>query len=143
MYLGGTFADEVYAPYICKRQYPCYTIAMNISRKLPIGIQSFKDLRKKNFLYVDKTAEHSGVLIFVSVLERKVFVIADSGIAEKVAQNGWDGICKIMTDGLKKRSAAQAFADSVKECGRILQHHFPNKAENPNELPDGLIFLEL
>ena len=28
---------------------------MNFSRKLPIGIQSFKDLRKKNFLYVDKT----------------------------------------------------------------------------------------
>jgi len=91
---------------------------------------------------VYKTAEHSGVLIFVSVLERKVFVIADSGIAEKVAQNEWDGICKIMTEGLKKRSAAQAFADSVKECGRILQQHFPNKAENPNELPDGLIFLE-
>ena len=91
---------------------------------------------------VYKTAEHSGVLIFVSVLERKVFVIADSGIAEKVAQNEWDGICKIMTEGLKKRSAAQAFADSVKECGRILQQHFPSKAENPNELPDGLIFLE-
>ena len=27
----------------------------NFSRKLPIGIQSFKDLREKNFLYVDKT----------------------------------------------------------------------------------------
>ena len=91
---------------------------------------------------VYKTAEHSGVLIFVSVLERKVFVIADSGIAETVAQNEWDGICKIMTDGLKARNAAQAFVDSVQECGRILQHHFPNKAENPNELPDGLIVLE-
>ena len=34
---------------------PCYTTAMNISRKLPIGIQSFKDLREKGFLYVDKT----------------------------------------------------------------------------------------
>lgn len=89
-----------------------------------------------------KTAEHSGVLIFVSVLERKVFVIADSGIAEKVTQSEWDGICKIMTDGLKDRNAAQAFVDSVKECGRLLQQHFPNKAENPNELPDGLIFLE-
>ena len=33
----------------------CYTTAMNISRKLPIGIQSFKDLREKGFLYVDKT----------------------------------------------------------------------------------------
>ena len=56
MYLGGTFADEVYAPYICKRQYPCYTIAMNISRKVPIGIQSFEKLRRDRYLYVDKTA---------------------------------------------------------------------------------------
>ena len=29
---------------------------MNAPRKLPIGIQSFKDLREKKFLYVDKTA---------------------------------------------------------------------------------------
>ena len=28
---------------------------MTITRKLPVGVQSFKDLRKKNFLYVDKT----------------------------------------------------------------------------------------
>ena len=29
---------------------------MNLPRKLPIGVQSFKDLREKGFLYVDKTA---------------------------------------------------------------------------------------
>ena len=28
---------------------------MNCPRKLPIGVQSFKDLREKGFLYVDKT----------------------------------------------------------------------------------------
>ncbi|MGP1445882.1 MAG: AAA family ATPase, partial [Treponema sp.] len=28
---------------------------MTIPRKLPIGLQSFKDLREKGFLYVDKT----------------------------------------------------------------------------------------
>lgn len=33
-----------------------YTVAMNI-RKLPIGIQSFEDLRRSGYLYVDKT-EH-------------------------------------------------------------------------------------
>ncbi|MGI5112784.1 AAA family ATPase, partial [Treponema putidum] len=27
----------------------------DLSRKIPIGIQSFEDLRRKNFLYVDKT----------------------------------------------------------------------------------------
>jgi len=91
---------------------------------------------------VYKTTEHSGVLIFASVLERKFFVIADSGIAAKVAQNEWDGICKIMTDGLKEHQAAHAFISAVKECGRILQEYFPNKEENPNELPDGLVVLE-
>jgi hypothetical protein len=29
---------------------------MNASRYLPIGIQDFEDLRRKGFLYVDKTA---------------------------------------------------------------------------------------
>ena len=91
---------------------------------------------------VYRTTEHSGVLIFVSVLERKVFVIADSGVAAKVAQTEWDGICKIMTGGLKEHQAAHAFISAVKECGKILQEHFPNKAENPNELPDGLVVLE-
>ena len=52
--------NAVDASYICKRKiaesgYKCYTIAMTITRKLPVGVQSFKDLRKKNFLYVDKT----------------------------------------------------------------------------------------
>ena len=63
-------------------------------------------------------------------------------IAAKVAQNEWDGICKIMTDGLKEHQAAHAFISAVKECGRILQEYFPNKEENPNELPDGLVVLE-
>ena len=48
-----------------------------------------------------KTSERTGILIFVSILERKVFIIADSGIAEKVEQNTWNGICGIITSGLK------------------------------------------
>lgn len=28
----------------------------NLMRKLPIGIQTFEDIRRKNYLYVDKTA---------------------------------------------------------------------------------------
>lgn len=29
---------------------------VNLMRKLPIGIQTFEDIRKNNYLYVDKTA---------------------------------------------------------------------------------------
>ena len=34
----------------------CYIIGMNVIRKLPIGVQSFKVLRNDRYLYVDKTA---------------------------------------------------------------------------------------
>ena len=44
---------------------------MDFSRKLPIGVQSFKDLREKEFLYVDKTEyvfrlANSGKVYFLS-----------------------------------------------------------------------------
>ncbi|MBR4326550.1 MAG: AAA family ATPase [Bacteroidales bacterium] len=44
-------------------------ISLDITRKLPIGVQSFEDLRKKNCLYVDKTdyvyfLTHSGTKSF-------------------------------------------------------------------------------
>ena len=44
---------------------------MTIARKLPVGIQSFKDLREKKFLYVDKTEYlfqlvNSGKVYFLS-----------------------------------------------------------------------------
>ena len=42
---------------IAESGYRCYTTTgMNTPRKLPVGIQSFKDLREKHFVYVDKTA---------------------------------------------------------------------------------------
>ena len=44
---------------------------MNLTRKLPIGVQSFKDLREKNFLYVDKTA-----YIFRLVNANKVYFLS-------------------------------------------------------------------
>lgn len=44
---------------------------MDFSRKLPIGIQSFEDLRRNKYLYVDKTEDvfnlvHSGKVYFLS-----------------------------------------------------------------------------
>ena len=42
--------------YLQKTISLLYSDYMNTPRKLPVGIQSFKDLREKHFLYVDKTA---------------------------------------------------------------------------------------
>lgn len=89
-----------------------------------------------------KTAERTGVLIFVSILERKVFVIADSGIAEKVKQTEWENVCKTITDGFKSKKPAEAFCSALKQCGKMLSEHFPKTDGNMNEYPDGLVILE-
>ena len=48
---------------------------MNITRKLPIGVQSFKVLREDRYIYVDKTGYffwlvQSGCVYFLSRLRR-------------------------------------------------------------------------
>ncbi len=91
---------------------------------------------------VYRTAEHTGILIFISVLERKVFVIADAGIIEKVPQTEWERVCGIVTGGLKAGTTADALISAIKECGSMLHRHFPITGDNPNELPDGLVLLE-
>lgn len=91
---------------------------------------------------VYRTAEHTGILIFVSLLEKKIFVIADAGINEKVEDGQWAKINAIIGDGLKSKNSAKAFINATEECGRILAEHFPNKKQNPNELSDGLVVLE-
>ena len=41
---------------IAESRYSCYNVAMTITRKLPVGIQSFEKLRRDGYVYVDKTA---------------------------------------------------------------------------------------
>lgn len=89
-----------------------------------------------------KTAERTGVLIFISILERKVFIIADSGISEKVDKNVWDSICGIITKGIKSKDTTTSICTAVEQCGKILSEYFPKTIGNPNEYPDGLAVLE-
>ena len=41
---------------IAESGYKCYNTTMTITRKLPVGIQSFEKLRRDGYIYVDKTA---------------------------------------------------------------------------------------
>ncbi len=41
---------------------------MDYNRKLPIGIQSFEDLRANNYLYVDKTEFMDFTKYFIQII---------------------------------------------------------------------------
>ncbi len=88
-----------------------------------------------------KTKNHSGILIFISVLERKVLVLADEGINSKLENDELQNICNGIIFGIKNKQAGKALCEAVKNCGELLAKNFPAKKENPNELPDGLVVI--
>lgn len=88
------------------------------------------------------TKEHSGILIFVSYLERQVRIVADSGIAQKIPQDLWNIIADDLALGIKSGKTKEGFIAAVEKCGELLAENFPAKKENQNELPDGLAILE-
>lgn len=91
---------------------------------------------------VYNTAEHSGILIYVSYLEKQVRIIADSGISKKISQDLWNLIADELAENLKNNKTTEAFINAINRCGELLEEQFPSHEENPNELSDGLVILE-
>ena len=86
-----------------------------------------------------ETRDKTGILILISLFERRVQVLADSGINAKVPENTWEEIVEIITTGLKTDTTCDAVCRAVKRCGELLQTHFPIKADDTNELPNLII----
>ncbi|TAJ98979.1 hypothetical protein EPO44_10815 [bacterium] len=85
------------------------------------------------------TKAHTGILIFASLFERRVVVLADRGIHEKVRDGTWDEVVQIFTSGLKSKDGCAAFCAAIERCGDILATHFPRPPDDRDELEDKLI----
>ena len=85
------------------------------------------------------TKAHTGILILASLFERRVVVLADRGINEKVSPGTWDEVVQILTSGLKSKDGCAAFCAALERCGNILATHFPRQPDDRDELADGLV----
>jgi len=88
---------------------------------------------------INHTRDETGILILISLFERRVFVLADRGINKLVEQNRWDEIVQIITEGLRKNQACDAICNAIERCGDLLETNFPVKEDDTNELPDLII----
>lgn len=87
------------------------------------------------------TEARTGVLIFASLAERHVEIVADAGINAKISQEIWDNAIDAMIEEIKAKKPVEGFIKAIKICGDVLATHFPPGAINKNELPDKLIVL--
>ncbi|OQY34368.1 MAG: hypothetical protein B6241_05130 [Spirochaetaceae bacterium 4572_59] len=91
---------------------------------------------------VYSTRDHTGILIFVSLLEKRVEVLADQGISEKIPQNEWNELVAALSRAMRDGQLAGGLCAAVESCGKKLSKHFPIKSDDSNELSDSVDILE-
>lgn len=95
-------------------------------------------LRGFREMELSRTAERTGILILVSLLEHRVQVLADSGINARVKPGTWDEVVEIVLAGIKGGDLCRGLCDAIDRCGEILAREFPIQPDDVNELPDRL-----
>ena len=86
-----------------------------------------------------ETKARNGILLYISVLEKKAFILADKGINAKIDQSTWDGIMNELTAGIKRGERCAAICAAVTAIGNLLVEQFPVAADDVDELHDLII----
>ena len=83
--------------------------------------------------------DETGVLVLISVFERKVWVLADRGINARVQAGQWDDIVQMIVEGIKQNRQTDAICEAVEKIAELLKTHFPIKPDDMNELKNLII----
>ncbi len=85
------------------------------------------------------TQDATGVLIYISVLERRVWILGDRGINEQLPPQTWKESVSRLTAGIREKQQAAALCATIEEIGSLLRTHFPLQQDDRNELSDLII----
>jgi putative membrane protein len=87
---------------------------------------------------VFQTAGRTGILLFLSLFERRVVVLADSGIHARVEDGAWDAVVAGIVQGIRRGDPGAALAAAIRECGDLLvRHGLRHPAEGGGDRPAG------
>ena len=86
-----------------------------------------------------RTRDANGVLLFISVFEQKIWLLADKGIHEKVPSGQWENLIAHITQGILKGHRVDAICSAIDNIGDLLQSHFPIKSDDTDELKNLII----
>jgi putative membrane protein len=88
---------------------------------------------------VFRTRGRTGILLFVSLFERRVVLLADSGIHQKVEEGDWGEITRRLAQGIRSGRPAPALIEAIRACGELLERHgVERQADDQDELSDEL-----
>lgn len=93
-------------------------------------------------LRVWNTEFNTGVLVYILLAEHAIEIVADRGIAAKVADDEWRAVCTLMQQRFSSGDYQAGAIAGVEAITAILVRHFPSDGKaNPDELPDRPVLL--
>lgn len=85
---------------------------------------------------VTETRQRSGVLLYLSEMERRVQLLADRGIHERVGKEAWQKTVDVVVAAIHEGKARAGILNAVDAIGESLSRHFPREDDDINELSD-------
>lgn len=126
-------------------------ISWTVFKKVPLLKTPLISLRRKEIAVREravrafyekglyKTKKNTGVLIFLSLLEHKVWILADKGIYEKIEQDTLNSFAKTISQGVRDKQACDSLCKVMKDAGNLLAANFPVTPDDINELSNEVI----
>jgi putative membrane protein len=86
---------------------------------------------------VFRTRDRTGILIFVSLFERRVVVLADRGLDGRVAPREWEDVVAGIVAGIRRGTPGPALAEGIRRCASLAAQ-LPPRPDDRDELPGQL-----
>jgi putative membrane protein len=88
-----------------------------------------------------RTVGRTGILIYLSMGERRAEIVADEAILKVTDDSTWGEAMAALLEQVRDGRPGDGICAAIERVGGVLAEHFPRSADDSNEIPDKLIEL--
>ena len=88
-----------------------------------------------------RTTGKTGILIYLSLAERRAEIVADEAILKVTDDHSWGEAMTALLTEVRAGKVGDGICAAIERVGVVLSEHFPRSADDCNEIPDRLIEL--
>lgn len=129
-----------------------FTIALLILKWMPLrlfltpGATKHRRVRRRAIAIFQaaaagRTAGKTGILIYLSLAERRAEIIADEAILKVTDDHTWGEAMHALLEQVREGKVGDGICAAIERVGVVLSEQFPRSADDCNEIPDRLIEL--
>jgi putative membrane protein len=129
-----------------------FTVALLILKWMPLrlaltpGATKHRRVRRRAIAIFQaaaagRTSGRTGILIYLSMAERRAEIVADEAILKVADEHTWGEAMTALLTEVRQGRPGDGICAAIERIGAVLAEHFPRSPTDVNEIPDKLIEL--